>query len=324
MPNTYTPRSISTSIITNLILSSNTTHRNARIGCYINLKSFIPTDTATFHICTASVNFSSKQLGRSAVIHGTYLITPPRSTPYLSVELSNIRWHTYLPTLVSQLALCQRYLGCLSYLLLIVNMPRPKTTWSLADTYSSIPRLLYLFSLLIFFVSDFIATFVVRSDAQNLPTYLPILRRLSPSKPLTRQTRFHRYSRHPDGPLSSLQNVSQKRYFHNYFVTNLPSSSLHPDSRSSTGPHHKLPRAASTPHNSASGPSPAAAPPMIGMSRELTVVRIPLQSAKHHFGVSVSRGQRPYNEDTYQAGTLEIPAFAKRGPISLTRSSTLR
>jgi protein phosphatase PTC6 len=61
---------------------------------------------------------------------------------------------------------------------------------------------------------------------------------------------------------------------------------------------------------------------MIGVSRELTVVRIPLRSAKHHFGVSVSRGTRPYNEDTYQAGTLEIPAFAKRAPISLTRAGT--
>lgn len=59
---------------------------------------------------------------------------------------------------------------------------------------------------------------------------------------------------------------------------------------------------------------------MIGVSRELTVVRIPLRSAKHHFGVSVSRGTRPYNEDTYQAGTIEIPAFAKRAPISLSRS----
>jgi protein phosphatase PTC6 len=59
---------------------------------------------------------------------------------------------------------------------------------------------------------------------------------------------------------------------------------------------------------------------MIGTSRELTVVRIPLRSAKHHFGVSLSRGTRPYNEDTYQAGTIEMPAFAKRAPISLTRS----
>ena len=59
---------------------------------------------------------------------------------------------------------------------------------------------------------------------------------------------------------------------------------------------------------------------MIGASRELTVVRIPLRSAKHHFGVSVSRGSRPYNEDTYQAGTIDIPAFAKRAPITLSRA----
>jgi protein phosphatase PTC6 len=117
------------------------------------------------------------------------------------------------------------------------------------------------------------------------------------------------------------QYILQKRPLHSYFVTNLPSSSLHPDSRSSAGPHHKLPRSASTPHTSGSGPSPVAAPPMVGASRELTVVRIPLRSAKHHFGVSVSRGSRPYNEDTYQAGTLEIPAFAQRAPISLTRAA---
>lgn len=114
--------------------------------------------------------------------------------------------------------------------------------------------------------------------------------------------------------------ITRCQRFHDYFVTHLPSSSLHPDSRSSTGPHHKLPRSASTPHTPGSGPSPAAAPPMIGTSRELTVVRIPLRSAKHHFGVSVSRGTRPYNEDTYQAGTIEMPAFAKKAPISLTRN----
>ncbi|RDL38451.1 uncharacterized protein BP5553_02791 [Venustampulla echinocandica] len=119
---------------------------------------------------------------------------------------------------------------------------------------------------------------------------------------------------------SSRRQTQQRRHFHSYFVTNLPSSSLHPDSRPPTGPHHKLPRSASTPHTPGSGPSPAAAPPMIGTSRELTVVRIPLRSAKHHFGVFLSRGTRPYNEDTYQAGTLEIPAFAKRAPISLSRS----
>lgn len=55
-------------------------------------------------------------------------------------------------------------------------------------------------------------------------------------------------------------------------------------------------------------------------SRDLTVVRIPLRSAKHHFGVYSSRGSRPYNEDTNQAGTIDIPAFAKRAPMSLVRS----
>jgi protein phosphatase PTC6 len=53
----------------------------------------------------------------------------------------------------------------------------------------------------------------------------------------------------------------------------------------------------------------------------MTVVRIPLKSAKHHFGVSLSRGTRPYNEDAFQAGTIEIPAFAKRRPVSITRNA---
>jgi len=109
----------------------------------------------------------------------------------------------------------------------------------------------------------------------------------------------------------------QRRHFHNYFVTHLPSTSLHPDSRSSTGPHHKLPREASIPHDPRLGPPPTAAPPMVGISRDLTVVRIPIRSAKHHFGASISRGSRPYNEDTFQAGTIDIPAFAKRAPMSL-------
>ena len=108
-------------------------------------------------------------------------------------------------------------------------------------------------------------------------------------------------------------------HFHDYFVTHLPSSSLHPDSRSSAGPRHQFPRSASKPHTprSPNDPSPA---PIVGTSRDTTVVRIPLRSAKHHFGVSVSRGQRPYNEDAYQAGVIEIPAFAKRMPVSITTS----
>ncbi|KAI4162689.1 MAG: hypothetical protein LQ342_003735 [Letrouitia transgressa] len=113
--------------------------------------------------------------------------------------------------------------------------------------------------------------------------------------------------------------IANRRSFHDYFVTHLPSSSLHPDSGSSRGPHHKLPRSASKPHDASStgGPSPA---PFPGANRDTTVVRIPIRSAKHHFGASVSRGQRPYNEDTFQAGVIELPAFAKRAPVNLTRA----
>ncbi|PSS00597.1 phosphatase 2C-like domain-containing protein, partial [Coniella lustricola] len=109
------------------------------------------------------------------------------------------------------------------------------------------------------------------------------------------------------------------RGFHDYFVTHLPSSSLHPDSRSAPGPHHKLPRAASAPHTPGSSAVAPASPPNMP-SRDLTVVRIPLRSAKHHFGAHSGRGSRPYNEDTNQAGTIDIPAFAKRAPMSLVRS----
>ena len=110
----------------------------------------------------------------------------------------------------------------------------------------------------------------------------------------------------------------QRRCFHDYFITHIPSTSLHPDSRSQPALHHRLPRDKSTPYNAEkSSRSPAA---VIGSSREMTVVRIPLKSAKHHFGVSLSRGTRPYNEDAFQAGTIDLPAFAKRRPVSLSRS----
>ncbi|EGD95732.1 protein phosphatase 2C [Trichophyton tonsurans CBS 112818] len=123
-----------------------------------------------------------------------------------------------------------------------------------------------------------------------------------------------------------------RRHFHDYFVTHLPTSSLHPDSRASVGPQHHLPRSASVPHASSStvagtsaarnaspatiSPSPTSAGLAIG--RETTVVRIPLRSAKHHFGVSHVRGSRPTNEDTYQAGVIDLPAFARRAPLSVT------
>jgi protein phosphatase PTC6 len=114
-----------------------------------------------------------------------------------------------------------------------------------------------------------------------------------------------------------------RRSFHEYFVTHLPKSSLHPDARSAAGPRHQLPRSASKPHTSSSPGDPEPAPaPTTGTahSRDTTVVRIPLRSAKHHFGASISRGQRPYNEDAYQAGVIELPAFSKRNPLSVSRA----
>ncbi len=70
------------------------------------------------------------------------------------------------------------------------------------------------------------------------------------------------------------------------------------------------------PHTGEISHSPASFQALVG--RETTVVRIPLRSAKHHFGAATSRGTRAYNEDTYQAGVIDIPAFAKRPPSSLT------
>ncbi|KAG6273763.1 hypothetical protein E4U47_001811 [Claviceps purpurea] len=131
-------------------------------------------------------------------------------------------------------------------------------------------------------------------------------------------------ARHAISPRANLDRASMPRCldqqprhsFHTYFVTHLPSSSLHPESRS-IGPGHKLPRDASMPHTPSPGPSPAAVSIPNMSSRDLTVVRIPLRRAKHHFGAATARGSRPYNEDADQAGTVDIPAFAKRGPMSV-------
>ena len=111
--------------------------------------------------------------------------------------------------------------------------------------------------------------------------------------------------------------TSAPRGFHSYFVTHLPSSSLHPDSRG-RGPGHKFPRDASTPHVARPGSAPAVSLPTM-YHRDLTVVRIPLRRAKHHFGAYSMRGSRPYNEDTDQAGIIDMPAFAKRAPMNVNQ-----
>ncbi|KAI1506737.1 phosphatase 2C-like domain-containing protein [Biscogniauxia marginata] len=190
----------------------------------------------------------------------------------------------------------------------------PPKRWSLKDTYG------------------FIATFC---EAQTRSyTHRPIVRRITrlPPQRVQCRSRYHSAIQDTINATSSAESQSSpppppspppphivRRGFHTYFVTHLPSSSLHPDSRSPAGPHHKLPRSAAAPHNAASGAAPLS-PPHLPSNRDLTVVRIPLRSAKHHFGVGESRGSRPYNEDTNQAGTIDMPAFARRAPISLVRS----
>ncbi|KAK4130348.1 protein serine/threonine phosphatase 2C, partial [Trichocladium antarcticum] len=178
----------------------------------------------------------------------------------------------------------------------------------------------------------YVSTFFHASGQTQIRTItMPsrILRAAPPRRPLRAPTRAARptlrdATEFRDGrPRPQPNSPPSRRDFHNYFVTHLPSSSLHPDSRSSAGPGHKLPRSASTPHTPWPGGGPAAAPPNMP-GRDLTVVRIPLRSAKHHFGVSVSRGQRRSNEDTNQAGTIHMPAFARRVPVSLSRSQAAR
>ena len=122
-----------------------------------------------------------------------------------------------------------------------------------------------------------------------------------------------------DASLNGAPRPSKERQFHDYFVTYLPSSSLFTDPRGPPRPftqHHKLPRAESVPHTGDTTHPPTSFQSLVG--RDTTVVRIPLRSAKHHFGVSTVRGTRLGNEDTYQAGVIDIPAFAKRPPASLT------
>ncbi|KAI1266353.1 protein serine/threonine phosphatase 2C [Xylariaceae sp. FL1019] len=187
--------------------------------------------------------------------------------------------------------------------------------WSLKDTYG------------------FIAYFCNAHASPSRATRYHRLQASFRASPSRHHTRFlHSATKHPrritaslisglhDEPSHSPTQHNVRRGFHTYFVTHLPSSSLHPDSRGPTGPHHKLPRDAAAPHRGSSGAAPVT-PPHLPSNRDLTVVRIPLRSAKHHFGVTESRGSRPYNEDTNQAGTIDMPAFAKRAPISLVRKA---
>ncbi|KAI1825439.1 protein serine/threonine phosphatase 2C [Xylaria intraflava] len=179
--------------------------------------------------------------------------------------------------------------------------------WSLQDTYG------------------FIASFCEAQAENHATTSRRSLTRAFHYRPLSRcGSKDHNCHAAATPPIYArycpVSLKSTRREFHTYFVTHLPSSSLHPDSRAPAGPHHNLPGSAAAPHSTGVG-APPATPPHLPPNRDLTVVRIPLRSAKHHFGATDSRGSRPYNEDTNQAGTIDMPAFAKRTPISLVRNA---
>ena len=111
--------------------------------------------------------------------------------------------------------------------------------------------------------------------------------------------------------------LTAHRCFHDYFVTYIPKSSLHPDSPNSNILKKHLPGAAINPHSAPESSSKSV--PILDAGPDTATVRIPLRGAKHHFGAAVSRGSRPYNEDAFQAGVIDVPAFAKRPPGSVTR-----
>ncbi|KAL7269890.1 Protein phosphatase 2C 6 [Rhizina undulata] len=102
-------------------------------------------------------------------------------------------------------------------------------------------------------------------------------------------------------PSSSLPSALGKRWFRDYFTAHLSGTSLHPDSAIPSNISEKDSKDRSQSDEAAAG-------------RTKTVVRIPLRSAKHHFGAALMRGNRPHNEDCYQAGVIDLPSFAP--PVS--------
>ncbi|KAI5815285.1 phosphatase 2C-like domain-containing protein [Pyronema omphalodes] len=84
--------------------------------------------------------------------------------------------------------------------------------------------------------------------------------------------------------------TEQRRGFRDYFTAHIPGSSLHPD-----------PPPLKTTSANRDGVN----------DRATTTVRIPLKTAKHHFGATRARGTRPSNEDNYQAGVIDIPPFSR-------------
>ncbi|KAI5795783.1 phosphatase 2C-like domain-containing protein [Geopyxis carbonaria] len=112
------------------------------------------------------------------------------------------------------------------------------------------------------------------------------------------------------GPLRSLGGPhQQRRWFRDYFTAHLPGSSLHPDRPLPKQDDSKRDLLASAFFTRQMFPSEAHVFSQ-SLDRNTTTVRIPLRSAKHHFGATRARGTRPNNEDNYQAGVIDVPLFS--------------
>jgi len=133
--------------------------------------------------------------------------------------------------------------------------------------------------------------------------------------------------RRPSSRILSRFSIESRRRYYDYFIAHLPPSSPPSSSKSlSQGQSKRSPAYVREIQN-----SPSAAPtssiheafhhqqqsptPLNNNLKEkvdTTIVRIPIRSAKSHFGSATDRGGRAYNEDTFQAGTINIPSFARR------------
>ena len=121
---------------------------------------------------------------------------------------------------------------------------------------------------------------------------------------------------------SIVLDLESRRSFHDYFITHIPKSAVNPDAANSGVLQQHLPGATIRPQDVLEK-SPRS---VTGRDHEsdTATVRIPIRGAKHHFGAALSRGSRPYNEDAFQAGVIDIPTFAYKPPTSVVnRKRTL-
>ena len=158
--------------------------------------------------------------------------------------------------------------------------------WSLKDSYGEqAPHLIssgsvHQLTLAIVFISTF-CTSSSSCRTRILPGSIPILNSSQVSADFN--------------PRLLAYPTIQRRHFHDYFTTIIP-----------------------PPRGSGQFLTTASPPQKAAKESPSAIVRIPLKGAKQHFGHIRSRGNRPYNEDWFQAGVLDLPRHLKTSsPCSL-------